>query len=68
MHGYDDSVTNFDLMIGSPTDTVADCIQNGPGQYAFCEFDAPGAGTWYAMVRGVSGVGPFQLTATMFRQ
>jgi hypothetical protein len=70
MNGTDDGEANFDLLVragGQPSDSQNDCTQAGVGQYGFCEFEAPSAGSWFALVRRTSGAGVFQVTATTFR-
>jgi hypothetical protein len=67
MNAIDDGSSNFNLYVrrGSPpTTAVFDCKQDGGGQYGFCEFTSPTAGTWYALVNDVFGSGDYQVTAT----
>ena len=70
MNGTDDGEANFDMLVrggASPTDAQNDCIQDGEGQYGFCEIETPSAGSWFALVRRATGAGVFQLTATAFK-
>jgi hypothetical protein len=64
-----DAGSDFDLYVkydSPPTVNDYDCIQNGAGQYGFCEFAFPTAGTWYILINRFSGAGLYQLTATLF--
>jgi hypothetical protein len=68
MNGIDNG-SDFDLFVkaGSPPSlSNFDCRQNGPGQFAYCEFAAPAAGTWYVLVDQSAGSGTYQVTATTF--
>ena len=68
MNGIDNG-SDFDLFVkaGSPASSSSfDCRQNGPGQFAFCEFQLPVAGTWYVLVDRSVGSGTYQVTATTF--
>ncbi len=68
MNAVDDG-SDFDLFVkaGSPpTLSSFDCRQNGRGQYAFCEFTNPAAGTWYVLVDQAAGSGLYQVSATTF--
>jgi hypothetical protein len=69
MNAHDDNESDFDLVVapGSAPSSSGGCTQDGDGQYAFCEFQSPNPGPWHAVVRHVSGAGPFQVTATTFR-
>jgi hypothetical protein len=70
MNAHDDNQSDFDLVAGpggAPSSTGSGCAQDGDGQYALCEFESPNPGPWHAVVRHVSGAGPFQVTATTFR-
>jgi hypothetical protein len=67
MNALDDGSSDFDLYVrrGSPpTTSTFDCKQDGGGQYGFCEFTSPIAGTWYALVNRVFGGGDYQVTVT----
>jgi hypothetical protein len=67
MNAIDDGGSDFDLYVrrGSPpTTSVFDCKQDGFGQFGFCEFTAPAAGTWYALVVRSFGAGDYQVTVT----
>ena len=66
MNAVDDG-SDFDLFVraGSPpTTTTYDCVANGSGQFAACEFTTPAAGPWYVLVDHFSGAGGYQVTAT----
>ena len=68
MNGVDDG-SDFDLFVkaGSPPSlSTYDCRENGPGQFASCEFLAPATGTWYVLVAQSAGAGAYQVTATTF--
>jgi hypothetical protein len=68
MNGVDDG-SDFDLFVkaGSPPSlSTYDCRQDGSGQFASCEFVAPTAGAWYALVARSTGAGAYQVTATTF--
>jgi hypothetical protein len=68
MNGVDNG-SDFDLFVkaGSPASlSNFDCRQNGPGQFAFCEFQSPLAGTWSVLVNRSGGSGSYQVTATTF--
>lgn len=69
LNAFDDGVANFDLFVrfgAPPTPTTFDCAGQGPGQFAVCDLAAPAAGTWYVLVRRVTGGGTYQVTATTF--
>ena len=69
MNAIDDGNSDFDLYVkyGNPATTSDfDCKANGPGQYGFCQFDAPTPGTYYALVNRFAGSGAYQLTGTTF--
>jgi len=58
---------DFDLYVRHglpPTTTQFDCATVGPSQLGDCRFDNPTAGTWYALLRLVTGEGQFQFNAT----
>ncbi len=60
---------DFNLYVkagSAPTISDFDCRQNGNGQFAFCEFLNPKAGTWYVSVDRAAGEGEYQIVATMF--
>jgi hypothetical protein len=68
MNGVDDG-SDFDLFVKAstpPSLSTYDCRQNGPGQFGFCEFVAPTAGTWYVLVAQSAGAGAYQVTTTAF--
>lgn len=70
MNAYDDGDTDYNLFVrpkSSQAPAMSACRQDRPGQYAFCQFEAPRPGPWEARVQRVSGSGPFQVTATTVR-
>ena len=69
MNGVDDGFSDFDLFVkagSQPSMSSFDCRQNGPGQFAACEFPTPAAGTWFVLVDQAQGSGTYQVTATTF--
>lgn len=69
MNAIDDGASDFNLYVKAnapPSPADYDCRWNGSGQYAFCEFTAPAAGTWHFLVNRVSGSGTYQSTVTLF--
>lgn len=69
MNGHDQDSRNFDLYVKAGTGVSSsdnDCSQDGGGQYAFCEFADPAAGTWSILVDARSGNGTAQVFATLF--
>lgn len=61
---------DFNLYVkagSAPTVSDFHCRQTGSGQFAFCEFFNPKAGTWYISVDRVIGKGEYQIVATMFQ-
>lgn len=70
MNGEDNGLgrNNFDLYLipGNTTDTdQAKCIENGTGQFGFCDVDNPLPGPWTALVRRKKGEGLVQITVTL---
>jgi len=68
LNGVDDG-SDFDLFVkagGPASPSNFDCRRNGPGQFAFCEFQSPVAGTWSVLVDRSRGSGTYQVTATTF--
>src|SRR5262249_38152968 len=60
MNAIDDGSSNYNLYVrrgSAPTTVAFDCKQDGGGQYGYCEFTSPIAGTWYALVHRVFGSG-----------
>jgi hypothetical protein len=59
---------NFDLYVSRVTaagdDTV--CIEEGPGQFAFCRFENPQSGAWKVVVKRKKGRGSVQTVVTQF--
>jgi hypothetical protein len=69
MNGHDAGGRNFNLYVKNGTGastTDNDCAQNGTGQYAFCEFENPTAGTWSILLDAAAGNGVAQVSATLF--
>ncbi len=69
LNAIDDGVADFNLYVrfgAPPTTSVFDCAGVGSGQFAVCDVATPAAGTWYALVRRVTGAGTYQVTATTF--
>jgi Trypsin/Bacterial pre-peptidase C-terminal domain len=68
LDGLDADGANFDLYVRAdraPTTREYDCYAGGEGQYGYCEFLFPDAGTWYVLARREAGAGPYQLTTTL---
>jgi len=68
LEGTDDGKADFDLYVRAttpPTTTASDCHAGGRGQYAYCRFLFPAAGTWHALAFRKAGAGIYQLTATI---
>ncbi|HVM98007.1 MAG TPA: trypsin-like serine protease [Candidatus Acidoferrales bacterium] len=65
-----DRVSNdFDLYVrkgAAPTVAQFDCKSSTPTTFEACELPNPTAGTWFARVVAVQGIGTLQLTATSF--
>lgn len=69
MNAHDDGIANFNLYVkqgSAPTTTSFDCARTGAGQFGFCEFASPAAGTWHVLVQRVTGTGSYQVTASAF--
>jgi hypothetical protein len=69
MNAHDDGIANFDLYLkqgAAPTTTSFDCARTGTGQFGFCEFSSPAAGTWHVLVQRMTGAGSYQVTASAF--
>jgi hypothetical protein len=69
MNAEDDGSADFDLYVkagSAPTTSDYDCMRDGLGQLAHCEFTEPAGGEWYLLVDRYRGSGSYQLTATMF--
>jgi hypothetical protein len=59
MNAVDDG-SDFDLYVkfgAPPTTSDYDCRQYGVGQFGFCEFASPLAGTWHGLVARYAGAG-----------
>lgn len=71
MNGEDDlhGSNDFNLYVSrgiKPTTDMSDCKQDGPGQFAACEFSNPKAGTWHVLIARKKGAGKYQLVSTYF--
>src|SRR5439155_1233815 len=69
LNAIDDGQANFDLYVKAGRPPTADDYDGrvaAGGQYAYCQFNFPVAGTWYLMVTRAMGSGPYQLTASVF--
>lgn len=61
---------DFDLRIrhnAPPTVSQFDCLSDGSGAVEFCELVGPTAGSWFATVNRLAGLGQYQLTVTTFQ-
>jgi Trypsin/Bacterial pre-peptidase C-terminal domain len=70
LNASEESGADVDLYVrfGSPPTTSEwDCRAFGSGQWGFCDFPAPAAGTWYVLVERYSGASTYQVTATLLR-
>jgi hypothetical protein len=71
LNGIDNGINNFDLYVRQGGQACADkndCADTGPGQFAFCEINAPSQGVWNITVHRKKGSGSFQVVATIFGQ
>ncbi len=67
LNASEEGDADFDLYVkhGSPPSSGSfDCKADGQGQFGFCGFAAPAAGTWHVLVSRVRGSAPYQVTAT----
>jgi hypothetical protein len=71
LNGFDSGTNDFDLYVrhGGPASAGRnDCADAGPGQFEFCEFDAPAQGEWNITVQRDKGSGSYQVVATIFKR
>lgn len=69
MNASDPGGNDFDLYVkqaSPPTTLDFDCAASGGGQFGFCEFVTPAAGTWHVLINRFAGAGMYQVTATSF--
>ncbi len=69
LNGFDNGSNDFDLYVrhgGSASEDKNDCFDAGPGQFEFCEINAPTQGEWNITVHKNNGRGSFQVVATIF--
>lgn len=67
LNGKDNGVFDPDLYVKAGLGATSyDCAANGSSAFAACSFDLPAPGTWSIAVARYTGVGNYQLTATLF--
>jgi hypothetical protein len=69
VNAQDEPSTNVDLFVKRASEAspqAADCSGNGPGNYAFCEFESPAAGPWFIHLRqGTASGGDYQIVVSL---
>jgi hypothetical protein len=68
MNGEDSGRNNFDLYLMRDRTTEVStpvCIEDGPGQFGFCDVKEPTPGDWTIVVRRARGAGLVQTVVTM---
>src|SRR5262249_2872124 len=69
LNGTDDGTADIDLFVKAgapPTPYDYHCRAAARSPFGACEFLAPAAGPWFALVRRMAGAGTYQLTTTRF--